>query len=254
MKKSVSWKAVILCPVIYIIVMGAANYYTHHRYKAIYSEPLYLKVMLPFFVVLCVATLASWLFFGKKISPPKGTNKIPVYYLVFFIPLASVMVTSVMPRGGNNTGLITAFAVAVLVGIAEELMFRRIVYAGLRQKMSSYDYKWPVAISASFFAVLHSVNVFAGMSLTSTATQVIMTFFAGLFYALMYDYTGKIGLMIILHTLWDYVLLTDSFETHSVFMGFIVMTVMAALSVIEFILIVILIVRKELEIRKSGVL
>lgn len=164
-------------PVIYIIGMGTANYYIHYRYKAIYGEPLYLKRMLPFLFVLCVGTLALWLIFKNKISPPKGTKNIPVYYLVFFIPLASAMVPSIMLRGGNNTGLITAFAAAVLVGVAEELIFRRIVYAGLRQKMSSYDYKWLVAISASFFAVLHSVNVFAGMNLTSTVIQVIMTFF-----------------------------------------------------------------------------
>lgn len=68
----------------------------------------------------------------------------------------------------------------------------------------------------------------------------------------MYDYTGKIGLMIILHILWDYALLTNLLEMRPVFMGFIVMNVMAALSVIEFILIVIFIVRKKVDHKFSN--
>lgn len=58
--------------------------------------------------------------------------------------------------------------------------------------------------------------------------------------------------MIILHILWDYALLTNLLEMRPVFMGFIVMNVMAALSVIEFILIVIFIVRKKVDHKFSN--
>ena len=242
MNKEITWKALILCPIIYIAAMGTANYYTHRRYNVSYSDPLYLKYMLPFFAVLCVAAMIMWVIFKKKIRPPKGTKKMPVYYLIYFIPLAVAAVPAVMPQGEHSVEGIPVIA-AVFVGIAEEMMFRRFLFAGLIQKMSLYDYKWPLFLSAGFFAVLHSVNVFAGMDTMTVLMQVGMPFLAGIFYALMYDYTGKIGLIIILHALWDYVLV--SVESSPAIIGLLLLTIIIALLLIESVLIAALIVRKE---------
>ena len=52
--------------------------------------------------------------------------------------------------------------------------------------------------------------------------QLAATFVAGLFYVLMFDYTRNIYLLIIMHSLWDYILFsgaTKQIPVYTILMG-----------------------------------
>lgn len=105
-----------------------------------------------------------------------------VFSLISPIGLSSTLGISMTNFGEF---LIVALLLAVLPAICEELVFRGIIYNGLRDK---FNVKWATALSAIMFALIH-------LSIYKTFYQLIL----GVVLALIAYYTGTIFYGIIFH-------------------------------------------------------
>lgn len=203
---------VLLWPLLYIAGMGMSNYIVYHHYHVSYDSSEYAKEMLPFLAVLAVGTLICLLAQKGRHSPPwKGRGKLPLF-LIMFLPLAAAVLYYLLAKGAFTFAFLSPLAAALLVGIAEETMFRRILYVGLLRSFQGQGTEKPLLISAVLFSLLHAVNFLAGSAVQQVLVQLVATFAAGLFYALMYEYTRNIYLLILLHGLWDYILISGAAE------------------------------------------
>lgn len=166
----------------------------------------------------------------------KGRYKL---YLLLFIPLLIMSVVYIITNGRINSSFLISMAVTLLVGIGEELTFRRILFTGMLKNLS---FSKAVLLSAIVFSLLHFVNIFAGMPFPQMMIQLVTTFFAGLYYELMYAYTKNIYLMIFEHWLWDYILLSGVSTKIQVFGA-----VMIAMTIAQFVVMLILLkkIKKE---------
>lgn len=166
----------------------------------------------------------------------KGRYKL---YLLLFIPLLIMSAVYIITNGRINSSFLIPMAVTLLVGIGEELTFRRILFTGMLKNLS---FSKAVLLSAIVFSLLHFVNIFAGMPFPQMMIQLVTTFFAGLYYELMYAYTKNIYLMIFEHWLWDYILLSGASTKIQVFGA-----VMIAMTIAQFVVMLILLkkIKKE---------
>lgn len=183
----------------------------------------------------------------KKLAVPwKERGRLPLF-LIMFLPLSAMTIYYMVKNGSMTYAFAAPAAATLLVGVAEETMFRRILYIRLLRLFRYQSFKKPLLISALLFSLLHAVNYFAGFPAQQVLMQLVTTFVAGLFYILMYDYTKNIYLMILMHFLWDYILLSGATKQIPVF-G----TAMGVLEVIQIIVLLALLYRKWKQIAKEA--
>lgn len=153
--------------------------------------------------------------------PWKERGRLPLF-LVIFLPLAALTLYYLLTNGSFTYAFIAPLAVTLLVGVAEETMFRRILFIRLLGLFQERGSKKALLISAVCFSLLHAVNILGGSPAPQVLMQLAATFVAGLFYVLMFDYTRNIYLLIIMHFLWDYILFsgaTKQIPVYAVLMG-----------------------------------
>lgn len=226
---------------LYIAGMGLSNYIVFSRLHISYDSKEYVGAILPFLGALATASLICCIACKNRLIPSWEKRGRLTPFLMVFLPLIAMAGYYALRNASLAPAFLLPLAAALLVGIAEETMFRRILYVGLLRDFHGLGLK-PVLISAAMFSLLHAVNIFAGSPPTKIFAQLVLTFIAGLFYALMYDYTRKIGLPILLHFLWDYVLLSGAAEQIPVF-GIL----MGVLEATEIVVILVLLNRKRKE-------
>lgn len=237
----------LLWPLLYILGMGLSNYIVHHRFYMEYGSVGYVSSMLPFLAALAAGTLLCFLIQKKKLAVPwKERGRLPLF-LIMFLPLSAMAIYYMVKNGSMTYAFAAPAAATLLVGVAEETMFRRILYIRLLRLFRYQSFKKPLLISALLFSLLHAVNYFAGFPAQQVLMQLVTTFVAGLFYILMYDYTKNIYLMILMHFLWDYILLSGATKQIPVF-G----TAMWVLEVIQIIVLLVLLYRKWKQIAKEA--
>lgn len=59
------------------------------------------------------------------------------------------------------------------------------------------------SLSFSAFSLLHAVNVLGGQSVGAVAIQLVLTFFVGILFAVLYIQTKSLPALIAFHWLWD---------------------------------------------------
>lgn len=93
----------------------------------------------------------------------------------------------------------------LLIGTTEELLFRAVVHASLREALEEKRHGVLLAtvLSSAVFALWHLVNLFYGAGVGPTLLQVGYTFLLGCMFAAMYDRTGNIWLCVSVHALFD---------------------------------------------------
>ncbi|WP_103063019.1 CPBP family intramembrane glutamic endopeptidase [Actinomyces qiguomingii] len=239
MPRTKTARTALKCAVVYILAMGIANLTVRHLFNTSYNDPGYAKAMLPFFCLLALGAVFCFLALRKQLPAPTGPKSYTLF-LVIFVPVIGMTAYYLATNGELSAAFMTPLAVALLVGIAEELIFRRILYVGYLGEPNGNRINGALLVSATMFSLLHAVNILAGQPLTGTLSQLVSTFIAGLFYAIMYDYTKSIGLLITAHFLWDYILLSDApvkYPAISIAMG--------ALTAIEFVITLVLILKRR---------
>ena len=89
----------------------------------------------------------------------------------------------------------------VCIGVAEELATRGLAVKMLRD--AGHSERFVVIVSSLLFALMHSVNLLAGMELQTVALTIVYTFCFGVCMYLAMRVTGTIWAAIVLHGLTD---------------------------------------------------
>ena len=231
---------ILLWPLLYTSGMGLSNYIVYHIYHIEYGGDGYINAMLPFLSVLAAGTLICLFIQRKQLALPwHERGRLPLF-LIIFLPLAAMALYYLLANGSFTYAFIVPLAVTLLVGVAEETMFRRILFVRLFGLFQERSFKKTLLLSAASFSLLHAVNILGGSPAPQVLMQLAATFVAGLFYVLMFDYTRNICLLIIMHFLWDYILFsgaTKQIPVYTILMGI--------LQIAEIIIMLVLLVRKR---------
>lgn len=103
-----------------------------------------------------------------------------------------------------NFTLVLLYIVTNLsVGLFEEMLSRGITMNILKRKIKSRNLV--ILIQAIIFMALHTINYVMGMmTLKQLRTQLIFTFFMGLYYGYIYEKTNSFWLVVLLHSIYDF--------------------------------------------------
>lgn len=115
--------------------------------------------------------------------------------LIGFIILRVTKQISVESTNLNTAELLFTICIFIFVALAEELYFRGYV---LNNLMSSFNRITALIISASFFAIVHSINP------DFSVWSFIGIFIAGIFLGISYVFTKSLWLPISLHFSWNF--------------------------------------------------
>lgn len=97
--------------------------------------------------------------------------------------------------------LIMVMINSLLIAFSEELMFRGILFSGLRRALPL----WPAVLAVTaLFAAVHVLNLLLGASIVLTGVQVVAAFLNGLLFMAIRLRSGSLWPSILLHALWDF--------------------------------------------------
>lgn len=192
---------------LYYVLMALGLFVCKHFLNTPYDSSNFSKKFLPFMILLSLLVLYYGLKNKDELTLSK--SKSPSYLLsaLVFVPVAAFGVYSIVKSFSLNLAFFILIIDTALIGIAEEGMFRGIVLGGLVRKIHPV---LAILISSLFFSLLHILNVLGGLPFSEVTNQMLSTFIMGVFLAAMYLDTKNIIFPIIFHSLWDYILLSES--------------------------------------------
>jgi membrane protease YdiL (CAAX protease family) len=176
-------------------------------------SPIYLATHLPFLlyetmaevllalIVILPITLLKW---WPEIGFTRGINGRGILICLFpIILIAGPSILGLPLIVGQASGLIlaTAITLSLLVGFAEEGMFRGVLLRSLLPKGIGPA----VLISALCFACVHLTNLLSGASWGYVLGQLVLAFGTGVLFATLRLRTGSIWPCILLHAARDVV-------------------------------------------------
>ena len=246
MPKTRAARLALLCAIIYIAGMGISNLLTYRVFNVSYNNADFAETLLPFIALLALGSLCAFMALREQLPAPQRPRRYRLF-LVVFTPVVGMTLYYWGTYGEPTVSFATPLVATALIGFAEEMMFRRVLYVGLLQEPRGTQIQGALLGSAAVFSLLHSVNILGGLPLPNMLAQLVTTFVAGLFYALMYDYTKSIGLMITLHFLWDYLIFSGAATKIPVFSA-----VITVLNIAEFIIVVVLLTKRWKQGNLSG--
>jgi membrane protease YdiL (CAAX protease family) len=149
-------------------------------------------------VVLLVIVL-GWRTAVVKDDNPTVRWLLAVPIIVAVVALATTAWPNLADRGGNF--ILALVATTLLVGIAEETMFRGVFVVGIRRigKTEMSVWFW----SSLAFAFIHAGNVFVGGG-AKVGVQVVFAFVGGTLFYIARRSTGTLVVPILLHGLWNF--------------------------------------------------
>lgn len=128
-----------------------------------------------------------------------GASQVWFYLPLFLIELLPVVIYG-FRAGSSPTLMFSVLIFTVAVSFNEEIYFRGIALRLLR----AGGIKKAIWLSAVIFGVLHLANLMAGSDPLHTILQVIFAFLVGFVLAELVVVTGRIWILIIWHTLHDF--------------------------------------------------
>ncbi len=192
---------------LYYALMALGLFVCKHLLNTPYGSSNFSEKFLPFMILLSLLVL----YYGLKNKDQLvlSRSKSPSYLLsaLIFIPVAGFGIYSIIKGFSLNLAFFVLIIDTALIGIAEEGMFRGIVLGGLVRKIHPV---LAILISAFLFSLLHILNILGGLPFSEVTNQMLSTFIMGVFLASMYLDTKNIIFPIIFHSLWDYILLSES--------------------------------------------
>lgn len=133
----------------------------------------------------------------EKLERPRWRWLVPGFMM------ATILVTLVAsPWHEFSTALVLLILVGtMMVGFAEEIIFRGYVLLGARSRYSEVG-AW--FCSSAVFGLFHGVNVVFGQAIGTTIQQVIVAFVFGSGLYLIRRMTGLLVVGMVVHGLWDF--------------------------------------------------
>jgi len=219
-RKKLKLRAAFIGFFLFLIISGLAMFISKHFFDATYGSPLMIRFINPaeiIMIIICafiVARYFSWNEVGfKRPEIDKSLLWLLPVYLILFAGW-SLLVGDMYKMNINseqwNSFWIFGF-VTLLVGIAEELMFRGIILHALLDKISP---RKAVIVSAFTFSLLHSINIIGGVPVEGMILQLGLTFIAGFYLAGVMVKIKSIIPLIVWHWLWDFMTLSSDLLGH----------------------------------------
>ncbi|GMA69836.1 hypothetical protein GCM10025879_10820 [Leuconostoc litchii] len=90
-------------------------------------------------------------------------------------------------------------------GIGEEFIYRVLIMSILVSVFQKYKHGpiYAIITQAILFGILHLINILSGDSISATISSTIDAFGIGIFFGVLYLLTKNIGIIVIIHSLWD---------------------------------------------------
>jgi len=145
-------------------------------------------------LVVCVTGWSNIGFHRFKVLPTLKLMWLPMIYIAAF---AGIAIALGLPAGRNlalimlNTGF---------VGLSEELMFRGILFSGLRSRLGLQSSIW---ICCILFGAIHVLNAFQTGMIEAAMLQAVAAFMTGTLFLALRMRTGSLFPVIVLHAVWD---------------------------------------------------
>ena len=193
-------KAMIILAVSVLIVSAAML-----NLGILYTDPNFAAKYYPYEIFLAFVVLALWYILLRKDLPLDFHIKFNKDFFItlplFLIPFSLLIFVLFTSKNIDTVRLTQYVMTAAAVGIAEEMIFRVVVFRGLVTSGSSV--KKAILISALLFSSFHLLNLVAGMELALMPIQLINTFMLGIVFVYIYYKTESILYIILLHFMWD---------------------------------------------------
>ncbi|MDO4903609.1 MAG: CPBP family intramembrane metalloprotease [Limosilactobacillus sp.] len=125
-----------------------------------------------------------------------------LFFVVLFFAMTYLNAGAIAPNHlGSKKELLTAFE----AGVAEETLFRFAILGVLFYAWRNIKQRLPLAIitSSILFGLVHLINA-AQQELGVTVFQAVAAAGIGLFFAMIYVYTGQLWLVILMHGYFDW--------------------------------------------------
>ncbi|MGT2756114.1 CPBP family intramembrane glutamic endopeptidase [Streptococcus ovuberis] len=197
-------KSMLLFSGAYVGTMLMGLVYSYHVKGIAYEDEGFLASMLPFLTVLAAMTILYWLKHQSALTVEKAFPVRKSYILASILPILSLGAYYWLKAFQPNWQFMLPVVATLLVGIGEEMFFRRILLTYLLKRMPA---KKAILGSSVAFGLFHAINFFGGSPLHRVVLQVFLTGLMGIFYAYLYMLTQKIAYQAVDHALWDYILM-----------------------------------------------
>ena len=194
----------------YIAIMGVGLAVTLNVFQVAYATPYFAFAFLPWMIVLAVYTAyvarRNRIKLGTFTSSPAAYAWLSPWIFLEIIGMSAVA----MALYTDSQAILSVAIVAVmtgLVGYAEETMFRGVALQGMLRNGNS-----PLLaafVSAVLFSALHAVNVLGGLSFSDVLPQLWHTLLFGLALAPIAVLTRTLMPLMLIHAVWDFVLLSS---------------------------------------------
>ncbi len=196
----------------YLFTIGGERIDYGDLFSSTRAEPFIRQVFLPHLTIaiLTIVALTRYRMWGEiRLNLPRGRHGW-VIAIATIAAVVSVIDFSYFGEGGGPWGGFAALLAFAMVGINEELLFRGFGLAGFTRL---YGLKRALLLSSSLFGLAHASNLFLGQSLRSTIGQVVATTIMGLLFGLFALLTRSLIAPMILHGVWDFMLVSRSGES-----------------------------------------
>lgn len=190
--------------ILYTAIMGVGMYIMHHINGGMYGNAEMVDTLWWILIILTLLTMGSivkffsWPEVGfKKLNWSQLWWALPwtanIIYIWFAI-IGHLMTHTLGAEQWRTLGMI-AFT-TLLVGIAEELMYRGIA---LHSLLGQFSLRKAILLSALAFSLLHSVNFLGGLAFQDVLEQLIDTFIFGVAFACLVLRQNNLWPAILLH-------------------------------------------------------
>jgi uncharacterized protein len=200
-------KAVIVSA-IYTAVMALGWVFNPHDYGTI-DNVLY---MIPFLFVLAIFACILLRRAEVELLPKHSKFArllIPFSFILGYLLLVNILSYTDGTILGPVEKIGLLFLATMLVGIAEEGVYRGYVFATIEKQSGTNK---ALLYSSVLFGLLHSVNFLAGPSIPATIVQVVLTTLIGYVFGVIYLKTNRnLVLLMTLHGLYDFLVFSASY-------------------------------------------
>ncbi len=192
---------------IYFIIMGLGLFICKNFLNTPYDAANFSEKFLPFMILLSILVIYYGFRHKSRLTLSKINGSSYILSAFIFVPVVGFGIYSIIKGFNFNLAFLILIVDTALIGVAEEGMFRGILLGGLVRKIHPV---WAILISSLFFSMLHVLNILGGLAFSEVINQMTSTFIMGMFLGAMYLDTKNIMFPIIFHSLWDYILLSQS--------------------------------------------
>lgn len=191
--------------VAYTAAMGAGMVYVKRTTGVGYSDPGFLEHFIWILLGLATASVLYCVIFRRDAAIPFAKGRRWGMYAIIMAPIVVLFAVGLVLTGTASWTFFAAILATLLVGIGEELTFRRVLFGALLKRSAEHGRTvvGAVLMSSLAFSALHAVNVLGGQSVRKVAIQMVLTFLAGILFAVLYLQTRSLVALIVFHWLWD---------------------------------------------------